>query len=286
MRHHLFVFFIFLVSVILYHSSVQSAGLSKVDVVETRGGVSGDTQWVLGMGIGLFEYHLYPGAKESNHLLLPVPYFTFRSPAFEIDRGFKGFLYHSKKVVIDISADFGLPVDSDDTQARKGMPDLDLVLQVGPSVAFILNDENSHYFGTRFELPVRVAIATDFRSVENTGFLLEPRISFNHQRRGKTGIAQKVIIGLKFATQDFHAYYYDVADEFSTNARATFTSDAGFGGGFVNYRISYKTNDLVYWSFLRYQSLRGAKFEDSPLVLQKDYFFVGFGFAWLFAGSL
>ena len=246
----------------------------------------GDTQWAMGIGLGVLDYHLYPGARQSNRLIFPAPYFTYRSPKFEVDRGIKSFIYNSEAIIIDISADFALPVDSDETLARKGMPDLDFVLQLGPSLEFMLNDKSSNYFDARFELPVRVAFAVDPGSIENIGYLIEPRFTLKHQRLANTGLSHKATFGLKFATQDFNAYYYDVAPAFATATRAEYKSDAGFGGSFVNYRISYKTNDFIYWAFIRYQSLRGAKFEDSPLVLQNDYYFFGAGFAWIFAQSL
>ncbi len=245
-----------------------------------------ETEWTMGLGLGVFDYHLYPGAKNTNQLILPAPYFTYRSPRFEVDRGIKSFIYNSEVIVIDISADFGLPVDSEKTIARKGMPDLDFVVQLGPSLEFILNDKKHNYFESRFEIPVRIAFSVDIGNVQNIGFLLEPRFSWNHRRLSSTGVSQKATIGLKFATRDYHAYYYDVAPEFVTATRAEYSSEAGFGGSFVNYRITYKTNDFVYWTFVRYQSLRGADFEDSPLVLQNDYYFFGVGFAWIFARSL
>jgi outer membrane protein len=244
------------------------------------------TEWSMGVGLGVFDYHLYPGARQTKQLTLPVPYFTYRSPKFEIDRGIKSFLYGSETIVIDISADFGLPVDSDETVARKGMPDLDFVLQFGPSLEFLLNDKNKNHFDVRFELPVRVAFAVDIGEMQNIGYLFEPRFSFNHRRLATTGLSHKATAGLKFATQDFHAYYYDVAPEFATATRAQYKSDAGFGGSFVKYRISWKTSDFIFWTFVRYQSLSGAEFEDSPLVLKNDYYFLGVGFAWVFAGSL
>jgi len=243
-------------------------------------------EWTLGLGAGVFDYNLYPGAKATNRLVLPVPYFTFRSDRFEIDRGIKSFLYNSETIVLDISADFGLPADSDDTQARKGMPDLDFMVQLGPSLEFLLNDKDKNYFDVRFEIPVRVAYVTDFNSADNIGYLVEPRFSFNHRRSARTGLSQKATIGLKFATEDYHAYYYDVATEYSSATRAEFKSDAGFGGGFVDYSIRYKTSNFVYWMLLRYQSLNGAVFEDSPLVLKNDYYFVGLGFAWIIADNL
>ena len=259
---------------------VDEAEISQADSKESK------TQWTMGIGLGVFDYHLYPGAKQTNRLIFPAPYFTYRSPKFEVDRGIKSFIYNSETIIIDLSADFGFPVDSDDTLARKGMPDLDFVLQFGPSLEFMLNDKRKNYFDARFEIPVRVAFSVDPGSIETIGYLVEPRFTLKHQRLSDTGLSHKATFGLKFATQEFHAYYYDVAPEFATATRVEYKSDAGFGGSFVNYRLSYKTNDFIYWAFVRYQSLRGAEFEDSPLVLQNDYYFLGVGFAWIFAQSL
>lgn len=227
----------------------------------------------MGLGLGVFDYNLYPGAIKTRQLTLPVPYFTYRSNRLEIDRGIKSFLYNSEEIVIDISADFGLPVDSDETLARKGMPDLDFMLQLGPSIEFLLNDRKKSYFDVRFEIPVRAAIAIDFSALKHIGYIVEPRFSFNRRRLAKTGVSQKVTLGLKFSTQDFHAYYYDVSSRFVTADRLVFDSSGGFGGAFAKYRISYRTDDFIYWLFLRYQSLRGSAFENSPLVLEKDYYF-------------
>jgi outer membrane scaffolding protein for murein synthesis (MipA/OmpV family) len=242
-------------------------------------------QWTMGLGLGMFSYQYYPGAKESRQIFLPAPYFTYRSPRFEVDRGIKSFIYNSEKIIIDVSADFGVPVNSDDTIARRGMPDLDFVLQLGPSLEFMLNDKRKNYFDARFEIPVRVAFTIDIGNMQHIGYLVEPRFTLAHRRTSATGLTHKATMGLKFATQDYHAYYYDVAAEFVTPERFEYKSDAGFGGSFVNYRLSYKTSDFIYWAFVRYQSLRGAEFENSPLVLQNDYYFLGVGFAWIFASS-
>lgn len=278
MIYHYNPFLIYVTFIFIYGSSVFANEVTTPD--DNR------AEWNLGVGVGVIDYLLYPGAKESNRLILPLPYFTFRSEKFEIDRGIKSFLYNSEEIVLDISADFGLPVDSDDTQARKGMPDLDFMLQLGPSLELKLNDKNKNYFDARFEIPVRMAFVVDGKSIDNIGYLVEPRFSFKHKRSGKTGLTHKATIGLKLATRDFHAYYYDVAPEFASATRPAYISKAGFGGSFARYRISYRSNDFVYWLFLRYQSLRGAEFEHSPLVLKDDYYFVGFGFSWIFASNL
>jgi len=259
--------------------------LVPVSTAQVEGEVDADIEWNLGIGVGAFEYHLYPGAKNTNNFVLPAPYFTYRSEKFEIDRGIKSFIYDSELIIIDISADFNLPVDSNDTVARQGMPDLDLMLQAGPSVEFLLNDARRNYFDARLEIPLRAAIVSDFTNVDSIGFVLEPRFSFAHRRHGNRGLDHKFTVGIRFGSRDFHAYYYDVQPEFVTPERSAFSSRGGFGGSLLRYKLSYRTDDFVYWVFARYQSLAGAEFEDSPLVVQKDYTFLGIGFSWIFASS-
>ena len=282
---YFFLTWICLLSSVYAEEAVVDAKNATINAGQDGTGRS-ETQWTMGLGLGAFNYQYYPGAKESRQIFLPAPYFTYRSPKFEVDRGIKSFIYNSEVIIIDLSADFGLPVNSEDTAARKGMPDLDFALQLGPSFEFLLNDKRKNYFDVRFEIPVRVAFTLDFGNIQNIGYLLEPRFTFAHRRTSETGLSHKATMGLKFATQDYHAYYYDVAAEFVTPERPEYRSEAGFGGSFINYRISYKTSDFIYWAFVRYQSLRGAEFEDSPLVVQNDYYFFGAGFAWIFASSL
>jgi outer membrane scaffolding protein for murein synthesis (MipA/OmpV family) len=282
MNYHVIHLILFLTLVLI----IGSLPCNAVEADESDSLNQGVTEWTLGLGAGVFDYNLYPGSKATNRFVIPAPYFTFRSPKLEIDRGIKGFLYQYESVVLDISADFALPADSDDTLVRKGMPDLDFMVQLGPSLEFLLNDSSKSYFDIRFELPVRAAFVTDVSYLHNIGYILEPRFSFNHRRLSRTGLSHKATIGLKFATRKFHAYYYDVAPEFSNATRPAYNSDAGFSGSFIKYRISYRSTNFVYWIFLRYQSLHGAVFEDSPLVLHDDDHFVGLGFAWIIAGSL
>ncbi len=134
----------------------------------------------------------------------------------EIDKGIRGFLFKSDTVVLDVSADFGVPVDSDDSGVRVGMPDLETTLQVGPSLEFLLNKPGRDLFNVRFELPLRAVLATDIKHSSNKGWLMEPRFSVEKRRLYKSGLAMKFTVGLKYASRDFHAYYYDVAPVFST----------------------------------------------------------------------
>ena len=55
---------------------------------------------------------------------------------------------------------------------------------------------------------------------------------------------------------------------------------------FIDVLANWRTTNLIYFAFVRYQNLTGAEFENSPLVEQNDYFFMGIGVTWVFARHL
>ncbi|MDH5711018.1 MAG: MipA/OmpV family protein [Gammaproteobacteria bacterium] len=265
-----------LISRILF---VTAAGCSVQAVAQ-------DIIWELGAGAANFSLDLYPGSASKKHYLVPLPYFTLISTKIEIDRGIRGFLFKSDTVLLDVSADFGIPVDSDDSAVRKGMPNLDAVLQLGPSLEVLLHRSESGHSNIRFELPLRAAIASDIKNTSNEGWLLEPRLTFEKKRLHKAGLSTRLMLGLKYATRDYNAYYYDVAPMYATPERPVYASDKGYGGAFVSLQAGWREGNWVWWTLLQYQSLSGAVYEDSPLVEEKDYYLFGVGFAWIFAQSL
>lgn len=248
--------------------------------------VSQDIIWDLGAGVAAFNLDLYPGSADKKNYVVPLPYFTLESKRLEVDAGIKGFLFKSDRVVLDMSADLGIPVDSSDSRARTGMPDLNAVVQFGPSLEFLLDGRRRDHLDVRFELPLRAVISSDIKQTNSEGWLLEPHFSIEKHRMYKSGLAMKISLGFKYGTRDYHAYYYDVAPVFSTAIRPAYAADKGYGGLFSEMRASWREGNWIWWTYLRYHNLNGAVFEDSPLVEQKDYYLLGVGFAWVFAQNL
>lgn len=244
------------------------------------------TQWELGVGIAALDIPFYPGSSQSKTYIFPVPYFVYRSERLEIDNGLDVTLFKKPGIRFNISADLGVPVNSTDSEARAGMPDLDLVVQLGPSVEITLAGGRFKPSHLRLELPVRAAIATDFGSVDSVGWIFEPRLSYESRRPYKTGFANLISAGLRFSTEELHGYYYNVEAEFATPARPEFDAQGGYSGLFIDYIANWRSEDFILWALLRYQNLEGAAFEDSPLVEQKDYLMLGVGLTWVFARNL
>lgn len=260
--------------------------LLALNLFYSGGAVSNEIIWDLGAGVAAFNMDLYPGSADKKNYVLPLPYFTLIAEKLEIDKGIRGFLFESEHVVLDVSADFGIPVESDDSRVRVGMPDLDATLQFGPSLEFLLTDVRKDQLNMRFELPLRAVIASDIKHTTNEGWLLEPRFSMEKRRLLKSGLSMRLTVGVKYATGDYHAYYYDVEPVFSTATRPVYVSSKGYGGAFTELGASWREGNWIWWTFMRYQNLNGAVFEDSPLVEDKNYYLLGLGFAWVFAQNL
>lgn len=243
-------------------------------------------EWELGASLAALQVPLYPGSAQSKGYVLPLPYIILRSDVLEIDEGVRAKLFDSANMRLNLSLDFGVPVNSEDSAVRIGMPDLKTVLQIGPLLEITLGGSRQQPWHLRLELPARLAFATDLKEVDNLGVIYEPRLTYETRRPFKTGFAWQLTAGLRYAGEKYHAYYYDVPAAFATPARNEFVSGAGYSGFFSDVIGNWREGNLIYWAFLRYQNLTGAEFVDSPLVEDKNYYFYGVGLTWVFARSL
>ena len=244
-----------------------------------------ENYWELGAGATAINLPLYPGSSQEKGYVIPFPYFRIQTKYFEVDDGIKGFLFESPNVRLNVSADLGVPVNSEDSTIRNGMPDLDTVLQVGPSLEIIFAGGRRQPYEFRLELPIRTAFATDLKSYDGLGWVVEPRITYETLRPFKNGFAYQISTGLRYASQEYHAYYYDVPVAYATAQRPAYESDSGYSGYFMDLVGNWRQDDLIYFAFIRYQNLNGTAYEDSPLVQDENYFSVGIGLVWMFADS-
>lgn len=136
------------------------------------------TIWEIGAGIsGLTAPH-YPGTTSKKNYLIPYPYLTLETDVITIDKGIQAYLFKTEDVRFDVTLDFGLPVNSDESRLRTGMPKLNTVIQFGPSLEITLQGGKKKPSELRLEFPVRTAIATDIKHSENIGWIFEPGISY------------------------------------------------------------------------------------------------------------
>jgi len=94
-----------------------------------------------------------------------------------------------------------------------------------------------------------------------------------------------LVAGPLFGDRKQHQYFYSVAQQYATPERPAFVAPSGYAG--VQFLVALSKRFPSYWvgGFLRYDSLSGAVFGDSPLVKRSNYLAGGIAIAWIIGES-
>jgi len=245
---------------------------------------TGKPLWEAAMGLFPSTFPAYRGSSEQQYYLIPFPFLVYRGEIFKADRhGLRALLFDNRRVELNISSNAAIPVNSDKEPRREGMPDLDTTLEIGPSLNLLLTPPSVED-RLQLKLPVRLAVATDFSSLETVGWVFNPHLNFDspHVLHGwNTGFN----LGPLFATRDYHDYYYRVKPAYVRPDRPLYRPSGGYSGMLAVASISRRFDSYWVGGFVRYDYLRGAEFDDSPLVDTDHSFMAGVAVTWFFARS-
>ena len=223
----------------------------------------------------------YRGSDTTELNAIVAPFIFYQGDFLKIDRGgVRAELFNSNRVEFKLSGDAALGGGENDTEAREGMPDIDPTFEIGPSLNFNLTGKDFRQ-GWQFDLPLRAVFSFEGFDATHRGFTFNPRFTYNFKPFFNGWVA-KTQIGALYGSEDYHEYFYDVQQEFVTDTRPFFESSAGFSGSYFRATLRKRTKSFLYGFSFRYDNLSGAVIEDSPLVETKDYFAIGFAFAYIF----
>lgn len=243
--------------------------------------------WEAGAGATALQLADYRGSEESRSYLLPIPYFIYRGERLQVDRlGVRGMLFRSSRVELDLNFGGNVPVDSSRNRARAGMPDLDPLLEAGPMLKVrLLGPETG---GPRLDLrlPVRMAFAVSRDGMRDVGVVANPHLAYDTGltlagRRWNLGL----IAGAIFGDRRYHGHFYDVGPVHVTAVRPAYASAGGFSGTQLLASVSRRFSHAWVGAFVRYDSVRNAVFEPSPLVTARGNLTGGVALSWVFASS-
>ena len=242
--------------------------------------------WELGIGPAFIVFSDYPGAPASHGYAVPFPYVRYRGKILHSDEeGLRGMLFEQPSVAVNISLGASVPVRSSEDSARGGMPNLDATFEVGPSLNFHLWHSRDSAVAVDFRLPARLAVTVDTRP-RSVGWFMAPNINVDiHGPPELPGWKLGVLVGPIYSTRRYNDYYYSVAPEFETQQRAAYQAPGGYAGVEVVAALSRRFRTIWVGSFIRYRTLQGAVFAESPLVKRTDDLAAGIGVAWLVSRS-
>lgn len=259
------------------------AGLAERAAAENaRPTEDGQPLWELGVtGIALVSPD-YPGADEYQYLALPLPNIIYRGDFLRADRqGVRGVFFESDDLEINVSVDGNLPTD-DDSDARAGMPDLDPLVELGPSLDYTFLRNDGGAYGIRLPLRLAFSVFGDDSFVQYQGIVANPEVTFQTRVDAfDRGVGIELSTGPILGYDGINEYFYDVDPEFARSGRAAYASDSGYMGMEATGRIGFSLTDRArYFAAGNVMYLGGAANEDSPLL--RDEFNVTFvtGLTW------
>lgn len=243
-------------------------------------------RWEIGAGIATLNLPDYRGSDERSSYVLPMPYLVYRGEHIRADRdGIRGMLFEGERLRLNLSLNGTLPVRDDNNVARLGMEELKPTVEIGPTLDMTLWRASDRRSRLDLRLPLRGAVTIE-GSPSHIGWLLYPNLTYSVQSPfGMQGWNMGWMAGSYFSDRRYNTYFYTVAPRYATGARPQYTAHGGYGGSQLTWSLSKRFP--AYWvgAFARYDTLRGAVFEDSPLVKERNAFSVGFGISWIFRTS-
>ena len=257
-----------------------SAGAAQAQDQEDVEPVGPKSLWEFGAAGAGGSRPAYPGSDTRLTNQAAAPYAIYRGKYLRAGEG--GLRIRARKdeiTELDVGVSGSLGSDSSEVQARAGMPNLGTLIEIGPRLKIRLPSRPA---GGRVTLSLPLRAVFDLSdSGRDRGYTFEPGLSVGWRPWAKTSVG----VGLTafFGDRRINQLFYGVDPQFADTAlnRTAFQARAGL----VATRLSLSTStavtrDMYFGSYLRFDSVRGAANEDSPLVRKTEGLTAGIGLSW------
>ena len=225
----------------------------------------------------------YRGSDEYKMYYLPLPYFIYRGKIFRSSReGVRSIFWENDRFETGLSLSGNPPVD-DNNRARRGMPDLGAILEVGPMLkGYIRARENPNPLYVTLATRMAVSVDTDDLGLAGQGVRADLKLIYrNYPSLEKQNIHFGLNAGVDFADREGNRFFYEVEPEYATAARPAYSPGGGYAGFSLSANATKKLNHrLSLGLYYRWDNISGTAYADSPLVKSENNHVFGFALIW------
>lgn len=216
----------------------------------------------------------YPASTDTQTDVVPLPFPVYRGRFLRLgedtDSPLRGRVIRTDRVRLDIDFDLNFGADSDEIDARTGMPDLDLLVQLGPELEMQFVDRGWLAADAFLSLQLRAALSFDGLQPDYRGLVFSPELKLVREL-GRPRQQLRLRITPSFATDEYMDYYYTVAPAFATPTRPAYAAASGYVGTDVSLSLRLPlTRRLELWGGVRQGLHGGARNDDSPLFTDRS----------------
>lgn len=242
----------------------------------------------------LFEYGVigasgyvpdYPASDQGRVRWIAAPMVRYRGLRFRSDEedSVKARLFNDAIYGFDLSAGGSFQASSEKNDARKGMPDLDWTLELGPRFYVFLY--KSERVWLRFFAPVRVAFSTDLTDLKYQGLVLAP--SINLRMYVDETKFNSIILGVTrtHTTAELQKFFFEVDSKYATPERPRYEARSGYMSTSAGLAYIYEKGNKGFYTGFGASSYQGAANAGSPLHKTDLNFGWFLGFSYLFYQS-
>jgi len=227
----------------------------------------------------------YPASEESQVNIVPLPFPIYRGKILRVgadaNKPVTTRIFRRDRIKLDIDFGLNFPVDSEDIDARTGMPDLDLLAEAGPELElqFVKQPKIGNAF---LALQLRGAFSFDGLDPTWRGLIFSSEVKYVAPVfREKSEFSMRITP--EWAGNEYMDFFYGVAPEFSTVNRPQYTAKGGYLGTKLAFSLKHEFNDKFQLrtgvSFGLYQ---GARNRNSTLYTAETNSGVYIAFLWKF----
>jgi outer membrane protein len=215
--------------------------------------------------------------------LLALPYVIYRGRFLRAERGSAAIrALKTEDLELDVGVASAFGARSDNVPARNGLPDLGMLVEIGPRLKWKLGAGPA---GGRWqaEFPLRGVFDLS-NSLAHKGMAFEPTLRF--ERRTQRGSTYHTSVGAVFGDARLAQTFYGVPAVHATPQRPAYTARGGLIAWRLGATISHSiTPELRAFTFVRVDTVAGGANRASPLVDRRTGASMGFGFTYTFLQS-
>lgn len=197
----------------------------------------------LGLGYGYGVVADYPAADEYSSKSLVLPLIIYRGDILKSDQeeGTRAELFKSRELEVNLSFGARFNSDSDGNKARTGMPNLNFLIETGPSLNYKLW-KVSKVGSLTLQIPLRLTFETDFKATDFLGFVFEPEFRFQKLNFLIENMTSTSSASVEFFSERVANYYYQVEKNYATPDREVYDAKSGLSTFSLGQSFLYEYN--------------------------------------------